>query len=308
MIKYEFTWRLISGMLISAFYIFSIVVDSFWFVYYIPFAIAMWFAATILCLEFCKLCWQRLSIKLHRSMLLIFVSMYTGVAYLHLLYTHHLRPDFTPNLLWLENIYNYIVAPDIHFSFVLFLICFIGMLFCVRIVKAMIKDALTTAGLSILGFIYFSLGPVYLLLLIGEPDGIFYTFGIIYSTSWADILAYGMGKIFGKHKIDSAVSPNKSFEGYILGILFHNTVMIGSYFMFKYCGFRVPDYSIVTLILLNFMIFCLTMYGDMVASLWKRAMDAKDSGHTIPGHGGVIDLLDGYLVAVPISYHIIQFF
>lgn len=114
----------------------------------------------------------------------------------------------------------------------------------------------------------------------------------------SDSLAYVCGRLFGKHKLWERISPKKTWEGFIGGLLF--TVATG--FCIGY--FAISDHVINTGILwgiIGLTIAITGMLGDLVESLFKRSIDVKDSGTILPGHGGILDRFDALFLSVPFA-------
>ena len=122
---------------------------------------------------------------------------------------------------------------------------------------------------------------------------------LIFITEANDIMQFVLGKIFGKNKILPNVSPNKTWEGFIGGIL--STTLIG-YLM----GFLTP-LSSIQLITISFSISILGFMGDSILSAVKRDFGVKDMGNTIPGHGGVLDRVDSLSTTASPFFHIVYF-
>ena len=122
---------------------------------------------------------------------------------------------------------------------------------------------------------------------------------LIFITEANDIMQFVWGKIFGKNKILPNVSPNKTWEGFIGGIL--STTLIG-YLM----GFLTP-LSTLQLIIISFSISILGFMGDSILSAVKRDFGVKDMGNTIPGHGGVLDRVDSLSTTASPFFHIVYF-
>ena len=117
-----------------------------------------------------------------------------------------------------------------------------------------------------------------------------------------DSSAFFFGKMFGKHKLFYRISPKKTWEGAVLGVIF--TVM-GSFFIGKkYLGILSPNqWAIIALI-----VSIVSTYGDLLESLLKRELQIKDSGSIIPGHGGFMDRFDGFLLTSPLLGILLYFF
>jgi len=115
---------------------------------------------------------------------------------------------------------------------------------------------------------------------------------VIATVSLADSAAYFAGKRFGRHKLAPEISPGKTWEG-VAGAMIAITIygaVLCSYF----------QYSLV-LIPLLWLIVILSIMGDLTESLLKRHAGMKDSGQLLPGHGGVLDRIDGLIPTLPIS-------
>jgi phosphatidate cytidylyltransferase len=122
----------------------------------------------------------------------------------------------------------------------------------------------------------------------------------LYGTVWAsDSMAYYIGKGFGKRKLYVEMSPNKTVAGATgsviggaTGALLLQTVI-------------VPQLTAPSAVFAGIMIGIVTIVGDLVESMFKRDAGVKDSGGIIPGHGGVLDKVDGALFAGPVLYWIL---
>lgn len=120
---------------------------------------------------------------------------------------------------------------------------------------------------------------------------IFFLFVLIWSS---DSFAYFTGKFLGKHKMAPKISPKKTWEGFAGGVFF--TIMLGYFIEMYYPDLR-GNYMIVGLLVSVF-----GPLGDLVESQLKRTFGVKDSGNIIPGHGGILDRLDSFIICVPVVY------
>jgi phosphatidate cytidylyltransferase len=111
----------------------------------------------------------------------------------------------------------------------------------------------------------------------------------------ADSGAYFAGRKFGKHKLSPRVSPNKTIEGLIGGVI---AGMLVAMVAAPFIGAKFSDLPAVALVAAWTILF--SVVGDLFESLLKRHVGAKDSGHVIPGHGGVLDRIDSVLAALPV--------
>jgi phosphatidate cytidylyltransferase len=117
---------------------------------------------------------------------------------------------------------------------------------------------------------------------------------------FSDTGAYFAGRSFGKHKLYPAVSPGKTVEGSIGGILgaCGATIGVGTLWV-------IPELPIGHAIALGIAASVCGQMGDLVESLLKRTFAVKDSGHLLPGHGGMLDRIDALLFVAPVAYYYI---
>ena len=119
---------------------------------------------------------------------------------------------------------------------------------------------------------------------------------LIFAVVWAaDIGAYFFGKSYGKRKLAKKISPGKTWEGVFGGLCASAlTLVVGTYWMVLSLNQQL---ALLTLALVA---VCFSVFGDLFESLLKRSAGLKDSGRILPGHGGVLDRVDGLIAALPI--------
>lgn len=120
---------------------------------------------------------------------------------------------------------------------------------------------------------------------------VFMLFVLIWSS---DTFAYLTGKFFGKHKMAPKISPKKTWEGFAGGVVL--TLVLGFFVEYYFPELR-GNWMIVGLLVSVF-----APLGDLVESQLKRSFAVKDSGNIIPGHGGVLDRLDSFIICAPVIY------
>lgn len=120
---------------------------------------------------------------------------------------------------------------------------------------------------------------------------VLFLFILIWSS---DTFAYLVGKFFGKHKMAPKISPKKTWEGYAGGVVL---TLVLSYFIEHYQPELRGNWMVV-----GFLVAAFAPLGDLVESQLKRNFGVKDSGNIIPGHGGVLDRLDSFIICVPVVY------
>ena len=118
---------------------------------------------------------------------------------------------------------------------------------------------------------------------------------LISLVSFIDMSAYICGKLIGRNRITSSISPNKTYEGYFGSLIFTFMFFI---LVSYHSSFQWTYLDIFILLLFIISVF----YGDLLMSLVKRIFEVKDSGSILPGHGGLLDRLDGYFTSLPIFY------
>jgi phosphatidate cytidylyltransferase len=117
-----------------------------------------------------------------------------------------------------------------------------------------------------------------------------------------DSLAYLFGRFFGKRKLIPSVSPKKTVEGFIGGMIGAAVVML----VFLYFAGEFTTYNIIAIALTSIAASILATLGDLFESKLKRAAGVKDSGKLLPGHGGILDRTDAMLFVAPILYVILM--
>ena len=158
-------------------------------------------------------------------------------------------------------------------------------------------------GSSLLGVLYISL-PLFCFYLISF-QGLLenYQYQCIlgyFFILWAnDIGAYFAGTYFGKHKLFERISPKKTWEGFFGGALFALiiTLIISYYF---------NNFSLIQWIIVSSIIIVTGTLGDLVESMFKRSAFLKDSGESIPGHGGFLDRFDSLFISAPFVFFYLQ--
>src|SRR5690606_17644631 len=120
---------------------------------------------------------------------------------------------------------------------------------------------------------------------------VFFLFILIWSS---DTFAYLTGKFFGKHKMAPKISPKKTWEGFAGGVIL---TIILAFFIEKYNPGLRGNWMVV-----GFLVSVFAPFGDLVESQLKRSFGVKDSGNIIPGHGGILDRLDSFIICGPVVY------
>lgn len=170
----------------------------------------------------------------------------------------------------------------------------IATIFCLELIK-LDFEAVTHLALTAFGWLYVIV-PLGLVNFLGVINGSYeYEIPIgFFLILWInDTGAYCAGKLLGRHKLYEKVSPNKTWEGLIGGIVF--AFVLAYILSFYFIVLTLPQWMMVA-----FIISVFGNLGDLFESHLKRSFAVKDSGHLIPGHGGVLDRFDGLLLSLPV--------
>ena len=134
-------------------------------------------------------------------------------------------------------------------------------------------------------------------------DGICYTYLIplsVFVFLWInDTGAYLCGSLLGKHKLFPRISPGKSWEGSVGGGILVMVIAVLVWYLTEQYGVNDLQLSAVEWAGLGLTVVVFGTWGDLVESLFKRTLGIKDSGHILPGHGGMLDRFDSSLLAIP---------
>lgn len=164
-----------------------------------------------------------------------------------------------------------------------------------------LDSALSYQGKSVLGTLYISFCLAHLVLIRFLPEGIPWLLVLTAVTAGGDSGAYYIGTKFGRRKLCPDISPGKTVEGAVGGILASAlcAVVIGMIFM--------PHGSIAVIFGTAILLSLVSILGDLAESVMKRSARVKDSGTMLFGHGGVLDRIDSLLIAGPSLYYLLVF-
>tara|TARA_Y200000002_G_scaffold369999_1_gene364817 strand:+ start:770 stop:1276 length:507 start_codon:yes stop_codon:yes gene_type:complete len=151
---------------------------------------------------------------------------------------------------------------------------------------------------------------------ISNPHGRSFFFTALLISVLTDIFALVFGKLFGKRFIFPSISPNKTLEGTLLGLVIPSLLFLLSGYLFieeEIFGSKVfSEFLIISQFLNSFgylitffiIIFCslASIAGDLLASKSKRLLGIKDFGNLLPGHGGVLDRIDSHILCIPVFF------
>ena len=171
--------------------------------------------------------------------------------------------------------------------------------------QAALDFAVTVAGIVYLGWI-----GSYLLDLRQLPQGGWWLMIVLPIVWGGDTGAYSIGVAYGKHKMAPRLSPKKSWEGYVAGLI--TSIAVGAFFSYAFSSLGPqPLGGLITAVqggFLGLVIGALAPLGDFGESMFKRQGGLKDSSNIFPGHGGFFDRIDSWIWGAALGYFVIQFF
>lgn len=177
-----------------------------------------------------------------------------------------------------------------------FLAVLFSCLYLFKIEERRLEDAMVTLT-GLFYVVFFSYHVVLIDELRTGADDYHLLVWLVFLTAFGtDIMAYFTGYFLGKHKLCEKISPKKTIEGAVGGVL--GSVLLCCLFSY----FVVPDLGLHCL-MIGLLGGVVSQFGDLTASIFKRKMGIKDYGNLIPGHGGIMDRFDSVLFTAPLVYY-----
>lgn len=204
-----------------------------------------------------------------------------------------IKPIYVLGYLWTTGLFLNTLVEFNYFELILSLTTILLLILIVLKEKIEVKDI----SMTILGMIYIP----FLLFHVVKLDGSKYIWLIFIISFGTDTFAYTAGNLFGKNKLCPKVSPNKTIEGSIGGIIGSSILVIIFSLYFK----LGPLWKLIGLAIICSV---LAQLGDLVASRIKRLTGIKDYGFIMPGHGGALDRFDSIIFTAPVIYYYISSF
>ena len=171
-------------------------------------------------------------------------------------------------------------------------------LFAVEVFGENTENSVGRISISFLGVFFIPLAMMHMVYLRDMKGGMQLMFFIFIAVWVLDTAAYAFGRMLGKHKLAKNVSPKKTTEGAIAGIICGVAAAAACRYVFMQDIINLQQ-----ALILGFIISVVGQFSDLAESLIKRDGNIKDSGKIIPGHGGVFDRFDSYLFAAPAVYY-----
>lgn len=180
-----------------------------------------------------------------------------------------------------------------------------------RIVMSRIDNAIRDISATLFGVIYVAGGisstvAIKCISVDGDKSGWAYIFILIIVIWVSDMVAYALGNMFGRYQLSPEISPKKTVEGAIGGLLAGILVSIGIWF-FVFRNNPYVTYTFFDCFLIGLLLGVVGQVGDLAESLMKRDANIKDSGKMLLGHGGVLDAIDSILFSAPVLFVFLKF-
>lgn len=185
------------------------------------------------------------------------------------------------------------------------LMILLTMAFCIRGYELSRNQSASDFAISVAGIFYLGWVGSYLISLRSLPDGEWWTLTALPAVWAADAGAYFIGHAIGRHQLSPRVSPKKTWEGYLGGIVVGTAITA---LLAAAWHLRVPAITPEKGALIGLVVSVLAPIGDLGESMLKRQFGVKDSSNLLPGHGGFMDRLDSTLWAAVIGYYLIVVF
>lgn len=163
--------------------------------------------------------------------------------------------------------------------------------------RAPLEQSLRDGAMALFGVLYLglTLGPLSMTRLL--PQGEWLIFFLLLVTWAADTGAYYVGTLYGRHRLAPRISPKKTYEGLVGGLLASILAAYAVRWWF------LPELSGLDCLILGSLLAITGLWGDLTESVMKRSVGIKDSGGILPGHGGMLDRLDSLLFTAPAFYY-----
>jgi phosphatidate cytidylyltransferase len=172
--------------------------------------------------------------------------------------------------------------------------------FSYQILRDRVNVAFLSVASTLLGAVYIGWAFGYHLILLRDLSGVGreLIFFLVVTIWLGDTAAYLFGKRFGRHKLRPTISPGKTIEGTIAGLVFGTLGGLGVWSFFLQDILSLPH-----ALILGVLLGIVGQLSDLSESVIKRSADVKDSGQLIPGHGGLLDRCDSLIFSSPVLYY-----
>lgn len=186
-----------------------------------------------------------------------------------------------------------------HWAFFSLFICIFGLFLAKMFSEEPVENAVGFMTANTFGAVFFPFLFTFLWYIREMPYGGLWIIFLFCAVWMSDGFAYFVGRKIGKHKVVSKISPKKSLEGFIAGIIFGTGGSVAYYYIVLHAKAQL---GFAQILLIAILVVISGILGDLFESMLKRSAGVKDSGNIIPGHGGVYDRVDALLFAAPVLY------
>jgi phosphatidate cytidylyltransferase len=163
----------------------------------------------------------------------------------------------------------------------------------------------TDFALTIAGVLYIGWMGSYFISLRHMPDGVWWFMTALPAVWFADSAAYSLGKKFGRHKLAPRLSPKKTWEGYLSGVVFGSLLTLGMVLLWRFGAGPDSTITVARAFLVCLIVATVAPIGDLGISMLKRQFGVKDTGTLLPGHGGALDRIDSWVWASVIGFYMV---
>ncbi len=194
----------------------------------------------------------------------------------------------------------FIEKGAISYRFYFLIFPLVSFVYMIKLYKKFERKPFTNIAFTFLGIFYTAIPFALLHVAVFEEGAYNYqiVFGSLFILWASDTGAYFAGTRFGRRKLFERISPKKSWEGFFGGALLALAFAVGLPYFFQAMDGE-STLALVDWIIVGVIIVVGGTFGDLVESLLKRSIEIKDSGDTLPGHGGFLDRFDGLLISAP---------
>jgi len=180
---------------------------------------------------------------------------------------------------------------------VLALVCAFPLAFFLSLVRPRREHASWAVAVTLFGPLWIGLAAAHAVLLRELPEGQGLMIDVLVGTFVGDTAAYFGGRLYGRRPLAPEISPNKTLEGLVAGV-------VGGTAAFWFAGLYQDWLSGTDALILGLAVALSAPLGDLFESLFKRDLEVKDTGRFFGPHGGVLDRLDGVFFSVPVAFYV----
>jgi phosphatidate cytidylyltransferase len=185
------------------------------------------------------------------------------------------------------------------FQVLLVLVCGVPLTFFLALLRPTRENVSWAVAVTILGIVWIGLPVAHAVLLRGLPHGGGLVLDVLIGTFISDTAAYFGGRAWGRRRMAPQISPNKTLEGLVTGVVGGTLAFWLFAFAYQHDWFKGPD-----ALLIGFCVALTAPIGDLFESLIKRDLEVKDTGRFFGAHGGVLDRLDAVLFTIVAGYYV----